>query len=396
MIEIVAAGYKPVVTQPPQPPDNGWPAPDEPTIVSREETVVGPPPPVGPPPDRRIGAGMLLGLGAVALVAVGILVAYLLTHRHKDHPVTTTVVATAAPAPAAMVAMPRLVGLKETDAILRLGQVGLRPKEIFKPTSKSTGLVVSQAPKAAAKVAKGSVITLIVDSGAPKVAVPNVKGQSLADAQAKLDAAGFASTKTEVTSDQAVGTVLDQAPAAGSKLAKGSQVTLSVAKAQPTPTTATTATFTTTTATTTAAAPQPQSATMPDVTGQNEANAVQAMGQAGILASLVFVPGSDPLGTVEQQAKPAGTTVPFHSHVQINLSKGPNATTDAQVPNVVGQTLTQAVSTVNGAHLRLIYLKLPVTSKAQAGKVVQQSPLAGGQAPQNAQVLVYLGAYKVS
>ena len=74
MIEIVAAGYKPVVTQPPQPPDDGWPAPDEPTIVSREETVVGPPPPVGPPPDRRIGAGMLLGLGAVALIAVGILV----------------------------------------------------------------------------------------------------------------------------------------------------------------------------------------------------------------------------------------------------------------------------------------------------------------------------------
>ena len=27
---------------------------------------------------------------------------------------------------------------------------------------------------------------------------------------------------------------------------------------------------------------------------------------AGILASLVFVPGSDPLGTVEQQAKPRG------------------------------------------------------------------------------------------
>lgn len=379
------------MTQPPQPPDDAWPAPDEPTIVSHVETVVGrASSSVGPPPDRRIGAGMLLGLGAVALVAVGILVAYFLTHRHKDHAVTTTVVTTAAPAPATTVAMPRLVGLKETDAILRLGQAGLRPKEIFKPTSKSTGLVVSQAPKEASQVAKGSVVTLIVDSGAPKVAVPNVKGQSLADAQAKLDAAGFASTKTEVASDQAVGTVLDQAPAAGSKLAKGSQVTLSVAKGQPTPTTATTATFTTT-----AAAPPPQSATMPDVTGQNEANAVQAMGQAGILASLVFVPGSDPLGTVEQQAKPAGTTVPFHSHAQINLSKGPNATTDEQVPNVVGQTLTQAVSTVNGAHLRLIYLKLPVTSKAQAGKVVQQSPLAGGQAPQNAQVLVYLGAYNV-
>ena len=49
---------------------------------------------------------------------------------------------------------------------------------------------------------------------------------------------------------------------------------------------------------------------------------------------------------------------------------------------------------MNGAHLRLIYVKFPVTSRSQAGKIVQQSPLAGGHAPQNAQVLVFLGAYR--
>ena len=51
---------------------------------------------------------------------------------------------------------------------------------------------------------------------------------------------------------------------------------------------------------------------------------MQALGQAGILASLAFVPSSDPLGTVSQQAKPSGTTVPYHAHVQINISRGPN------------------------------------------------------------------------
>jgi len=133
---------------------------------------------------------------------------------------------------------------------------------------------------------------------------------------------------------------------------------------------------------------------VPDVSGQKEAAAVQSFGNAGLLASIVFVPASDPLGTVEQQAKPAGTTVPFHSHVQINISRGPNNNPSATVPNVVGKTLQDAVSTLNGAHLRLIYVKYPVTSQAQAGKVVQQSPLSGAQAPQNAQVVVYLGAYK--
>ena len=131
---------------------------------------------------------------------------------------------------------------------------------------------------------------------------------------------------------------------------------------------------------------------MPDVTGQTEAAAATSMNRAGLLASIVFVPGQDPLGTVIQQAKPAGTTVPYHSHVQINVSKGPNATTDLTVPNAVGQTLREAVSTMNGAQLRLIFVRFPVTSDSQTGKVVQQTPLGGGKAPQNAQILVYLGA----
>ena len=133
---------------------------------------------------------------------------------------------------------------------------------------------------------------------------------------------------------------------------------------------------------------------MPDVSGQKEAAAVTALNSAGILASLVFVPAGDPLGTIVQQAKPSGTTLPFHSHVQLNVSRGSNDNPLATVPNVIGQPLQQAVSTLNAAHLRLIFVKFPVTSRTQAGKIVQQSPLGGGHAPQNAQVAVYLGAFK--
>ena len=101
------------------------------------------------------------------------------------------------------------------------------------------------------------------------------------------------------------------------------------------------------------------------------------------------MPSDDPLGTVEQQAKPAGTTLPYHAHVQINISAGPGQKPQVQVPNVVGRTLDDAVNTLNGAQLRLINVKLPVTS-GRIGLVVQQSPLAGGRAPRNAQVLVFL------
>ena len=385
----------------------GWPTPDGETVVlNREgETLVGaPPPPVAPPPapagdpeGRRIGAGMLLGLAAVALVLAGILIAYLLTHRSGNDQTTTAPVTTVSSTPgaAAKVAVPRVVGLKEQEALVRLAQLGLRPKEVYKPTKQAKGLVVSQKPQEAKEVAKGTQVTIVIDSGAPKVAVPDVSGSSASDAQAALDKLGLDSTLTEVTSDKPAGTVVDQAPKPGGKLAKGSLVTLSVAKKQAPTASQSTPTATQPAPTTTSAAPpQPQTATVPDVSGQTEAAAVQALGDAGILASLFFVPADDPLGTVEQQAKPAGTTVPFHSHMQINVSSGPGDKPKQQVPNVVGQTLEQAVSAMQGAHLRLIYLKYPVGSRTQAGKIVQQSPLGGGSAPQNAQVLVFLGAYK--
>ena len=77
----------------------------------------------------------------------------------------------------------------------------------------------------------------------------------------------------------------------------------------------------TTAATTTAARRPPANATVPDVSGQTEQAAATAFNSAGVLASLFFVPAQDPLGSVVQQAKPAGTTVPYRAHVQINLSK---------------------------------------------------------------------------
>jgi beta-lactam-binding protein with PASTA domain len=80
--------------------------------------------------------------------------------------------------------------------------------------------------------------------------------------------------------------------------------------------------------------------------------------------------------------------------VTINASSGPGQKPQATVPDATGQTLTQAVSTMNGAHLRLIFAKVPVTDRALAGKVVEQTPSAGKRAPENAQVLVYLGAFR--
>ena len=281
---------------------------------------------------------MLLALAVLALAAGGVAIAYFLTHRDNGSDVTTTVVTTSGTA-AAGKTMPKLAGKK------------------------------------------------------------------LAAAKTTLLALGIEPTVTPQTSKQPAGTVLAQAPEAGTTLTQGMPVTLVVAQAKPrqgtTTTEATTSTEATTTAPTTPAPtttasstpPPTTTATVPDVSSQTEAAAVQSLNRAGIIASLAFVPGSEPLGTVKGQAKQAGTTVKYHSHMQVNISSGPGDKPKEQVPNVIGQPLQQALAAINGANLRLLYLKLPVASKSQSGKIVQQSPLAGAQAPRNAQIVVYLGSF---
>jgi beta-lactam-binding protein with PASTA domain len=282
---------------------------------------------------------MLLGVAAIVLVLLGMGIAYFMTHKGNG---TTTVVVSA-------------------------------PEPTTAPVNTS------------------------------QIAVPSVRGESFAGARAKLEAAGFVVDRAPLTSSSAPGTVLRELPSPGTKAERGSVVTLGVAAAGPRTTTpastaapVTTATITspTTTAGTvpggTTSPPTRVTATMPVLTGQTEQQAVTSMSKTGLLPSLFFVPSADPLGTVEQQAKAAGTNLPYHTHVQINLSRGPGDKPDESVPNMIAQTIPQALATVHAQHLRLIYVRFGVTTRSQVGKIVQQSPLHGSRAPQNAQILVFL------
>jgi beta-lactam-binding protein with PASTA domain len=376
-----------------------------------ETDVVPPPGPPGrePEPSRGLGWGMLLGaLVLVAVAAAGAAI-YFATRGDGSSETTattstvaqTTTRAQTAILPSGKVFVPDVTGLKQDEAATRLGQAHLVPVIQFQPTKKPSGVVVSQDPKAAKRVAKGTNVTVIVDKGAPNVAVPDVGGMKLAAANAALRKAGFDSQTTSVTvAGKPAGTIASQAPAAGQKVAKGTLVTLSVVKAAPKPAATTAATQTTTAPPTTTApqtttqASQPASATVPDVGGDDVQSASHAIVDAGLLVTLQYVPGTDPLGDVVAQNPAAGATASPRSHVTVNASAGPGKSPQEQVPDVSGQQLKQAVSTLNGAGLRLIFVKVPVKSRAQVGTVVEQTPAAGATAPKNAQVLVYLGVLR--
>ena len=176
---------------------------------------------------------------------------------------------------------------------------------------------------------KDTAVLLVIDSkgrGAATVKVPSVTGQRVSDAQERLRTAGLESLVFVVPSPEPRGRVIAQNPKADSKLGRGKPVRLNVSAgtsgattttATTTVTTPTTSRTTTTSTTTTAAR-----AVVPNVVGLDESTAVTRFQQAGLKASVVRVPSSEPEGTVVAQAKQPGTSLPRGSTVQINVSAG--------------------------------------------------------------------------
>ena len=134
------------------------------------------------------------------------------------------------------VSVPDVVGKQEDEARTALEDAGLRADvSQEESTSKDPGTVLRQDPTSGGKVDKGSAVKLVVAKAPPNVDVPDVVDQKQTDAQKALTDAGF---KVRVrhenvdTIDQD-GIVVDQSPAGGEQLRKGSRVTIKVGKFNP-------------------------------------------------------------------------------------------------------------------------------------------------------------------
>ena len=131
-------------------------------------------------------------------------------------------------------------------------------------------------------------------------------------------------------SDQPSGQVVAQNPAAGSDAPEGSTVRLNVAqKAEASP-------LPTTTGPVATAARRPEPPTVPDVVGEELADAARAFGDEVLKVSVQYVPSDEPQGRVVAQAQPAGTELEPGDTVQVNVSNGPDPAADDPVPDVVG------------------------------------------------------------
>jgi serine/threonine-protein kinase len=125
-----------------------------------------------------------------------------------------------------------VVGLTEADALKKLQNAGFTPKKEYKYSDMvAEGTVISQSPESSTKGKEGDTVTITISQGVEMVSVPEVTTpwQAEGTAKEKLAASGLnVKVVTEYSDYVSEGVVMGQDPVSGTKVNKGSEVTLTV------------------------------------------------------------------------------------------------------------------------------------------------------------------------
>ncbi|MGW0135380.1 Stk1 family PASTA domain-containing Ser/Thr kinase [Streptomyces sp. NPDC003299] len=266
------------------------------------------------------------------------------------------------------VPVPQFVGLSQAQAQKIAENSDLKLSATEKPCeNQAKGNICSQDPAYKTEVDKNTTVNVVVSTGAPKVAVPNVIDKKIDEARQKLEDKGFKVETKQTVSSQDAGTVLSQDPDPGTELEKGSTVTLEVAKAE-------------------------EKATVPDVTGQS-CDAAKAQMQANNLTGNCTeqeTQDQNQVGKVISTTPQAGQEISKGSTVQIVIGKAPQ-NQQVQVPPIQGQKLKDArkvlqdaglnVGNINGSNddnAIVINSNPPQGSTVNKGQTVDLFTLGGG------------------
>jgi beta-lactam-binding protein with PASTA domain/tRNA A-37 threonylcarbamoyl transferase component Bud32 len=222
--------------------------------------------------------------------------------------------------------------------------------------------VITTIPKAGTKAHKGEHVEVVASKGGiPRVQVPTVKGEQYSRAYERLYNLGLRPFENFRASTKPTGTVLAQTPAAGQRVKKGATVTLTVSTRN--------------------------SVAVPNVVGQTTATAGSTLGSTGLAAGAVTSGCSDRYGNgiVMAQTPKAGQHVAPGDKVNLTVSSGPCTVI---VPNVVGDTETQAISTLSAKGLKAVPSTTQSCASGTDGKVVSQTPGGGATVRSGATVAI--------
>jgi len=217
-------------------------------------------------------------------------------------------------------------------------------------TSTSNTQVIRTQPAQGTTVKKGDRVTLITGAQGPPVQVPDLVTQSVTAAKNQLQQMGLQANVMFSPTCTQQNIVCMQSPKPGQTIAPGGTVDI----------------FT-----------QSTTSAVPDVTGLNQATACNRLGQAGFQCGTTTSQASPtvPKGDVISTNPSPGAQAPANANVNLVLSSGPSS---VLVPDVMGDTQAQAVTTLQGANLAPVVICQSTSEQSQDGLVQAQNP-SGGQ-----------------
>jgi beta-lactam-binding protein with PASTA domain/predicted Ser/Thr protein kinase len=333
------------------------PPPAAPVAATAITQLGTPSPPYTPPaayydydePRRRAVWPWLV---ALALVAGAIVGAYFLYQQIQDQLSSSTV------------RVENYVGLREINAVRKIGDIGLQPNVIreFKTDVDET-IVFRQTPLPGAKTNKGNEVTIYVSSGPPQVTVPDVTDETVDDAVQRLADANLKWSILRINSNEQADTVISQSPTQGASVDEGATVQLKVSKG-------------------------PKPVAVPNVIGHTFATANSELQAAGFAVRRRTVESSQPADTVVSTDPSVGTYQAPGATITVNVSKGPKT---AAIPDVTSQDQASAVAQLRASGFRVRIQNQTTLNPDEDGIVLSQDPGGGAEAPPGATVTIVVG-----
>jgi serine/threonine-protein kinase len=257
-------------------------------------------------------------------------------------------------------------GILESKAVALIDGDGFEPRVRRLPNSETRpGYVYEQDPEPGTKLPKGSLVTILVSSGKPKVTVPSLVGDSRDAAVAELTTRGLEARVVPVPSSRPANVVTAQDPRPGIVVVAGSSVRINVSSG-------------------------PKPVAVPNVVGLTYDIAAAQLQSAGFTVGRSEVDSNQPAGEVVDQSPPGNSTASKGSSVTLSVSKGPTTVT---VPDVALQPVADARATLRAAGFKVTVVRQDTDDESLDGLVMSQDPAGSSQADPKSTVTITVGTY---
>jgi beta-lactam-binding protein with PASTA domain len=259
--------------------------------------------------------------------------------------------------------VPDVVGKTERAASAELERAGFKVSARQQESgADNVGRVIEQKPGGGSKAAPGSVVAIVVGIPQSKIAVPNVVGVTLRDAQAILKKAEFAVGKIEPAGAPLESKVVKQSPAAGELAERGSAVDLGVE-------------------------PPVELVEVPDVVERTLAEAKEKIRGSNLVVGTIKPADASDHSRVVEQSPQAGGKVAPRTAIDLVVRE---TQSQIAVPDLTGLTLAQTKEALAKVKLEIGRVK-PADATAEF-VVAAQSPAAGTSVNEGAAVDLELRA----